>query len=1046
MKMKKLLVTILMLTVMLLALGATSVSAQDPVTITTHDEFASAVASGGSYKLGADIVLEEYVICGADTVIDFAGHTVSTADEIHAADLVSMDADVTLTFTDSSTQGFGTLTTSYAGDSIFWMLRGNLVIENISVVSTGYFGHAQIYVGNNATVTLRDTRVEKIFIRSGSIFIEDGATVNEWHIEGGVFNVDPTGFNGMNSMYEAVKSEGEELWTVQPHTCRSNDGDHDCDVCYVYLFELCVDSDGNHICDADACRRHASWMCEGYTAWDGFIWDTMDHWVNCSLCGGATWERHADEDADLLCDVCGYNMNGECSHDNWEYSYTRIGHQMMCPDCGLMVGQREHTIDYTPTENGHMPACRDSECTYVFVEEPHDETESDPDHVCDLCYEATDLWCTPTSDSDHECANQYCDNLTCSDADGNHVCDGEQCGKIMDWLCEDSEDEDHKCDECGALLYKFICFDYDGNGVCDECGEDIPCEHYFPYVTGNGNGTHTGECDYCGKTVTEVCQEYYYDWDGDGHFAICDCGYSFPTEAHTYEEKSVESHSMLDHGLVCDNDNCSYVLYASHTDENSDGMCDVCNYEIVEIYDVYISDIALRNGKYLDTSGNVSDQKPEGGYAYYADGVLELNNFVYEGEGMLYREYIYGYQWFAGIYASKDVTIVLKGENSLNLSENYDCDGILAEGNLTLSGDGSLEILSGHDGICVVRGDITVNGDFDMTIEAGDDGIYVSKGNMTLAGDAMLNIFADDDGIDLNNGSLTVNCGEICVESDDHGFDVEGSVTIKDGIIEIMAGDDGFNVENDIIIDGGEVIIDAEDYGLDSDDGNITINGGMINIKVHEEDGIDAYGDITVTGGEIVIDAYYSGILTYEGKLTVSGGAIDITNKDGYGIVVFEADISGGEIYIDTQVSAIHIFTGYISAGKFNFNPSEYTPYYSSTEYDRETDTWTVIKSISVQEAGERIEGLEAGVEDVKGALENGDKALNEKITGLGEALATAKSTLENADAQNTAELEQKTDKLTTVIIIVSVVAGIALCGNGALTAVFLVGRKKKIK
>ena len=1045
MKIKKLLVTILMMTVILLVFGATSVSAQEPVTITTYDEFANAVMLGGSYKLGADIVLDSYIRCEVDTVIDFAGHTVSTADDVHAADLVSLNDDVTLTFTDSSTEGFGTLITSYEGDSIFWMTRGNLVIENISVVATRHLGHAPIYVSNNATVTLKNTQVEKIFISSGHIFIEDGVTVNEWLIHGGVFNVDPTGFNGFDPVYEAVKSEGEELWTVQRHTCSSNDGDHDCDVCNVYMHELCVDSDGNHICDVDACRRHASWMCEGYTVWDGFFWDTFDHWVQCSLCGGYMWEAHTDEDADLLCDVCGYNMSDECPHYDFEYSYTLTGHQTTCLDCGRVIAQTKHVLVYTPTENGHMPMCHDGECTYVFEEEPHVETESDPDHVCDLCREATDLWCTPTSDSDHECANQYCNNLTCSDADGDHVCDGEQCGKVMDWLCEDSEDEDHKCDECGALLYKYICTDDDGDYVCDVCGEDIPCEHYFYNLEGNGDGTHSGECDYCGRWVTEDCEEYYYSWDGDGHFAECYCGYSFPIEAHTYEENRIESHSMLDHGIVCDNDDCNYVIYVSHTDENTDGMCDVCNYEIVEIYDVYIGDIALGNGKYLDTLGNVSDQKPEGGYAYYANGVLELNNFVYEGEGMLYREYTDGYQWYVGIYASKDVTIVLKGENRLNVSENDDCDGILAEGNLTLSGDGSLEILGGHDGIYLVDGELTVGDNVEVTIEAGDDGIYVSSGNMTLDGDAKLSILANDDGIDLNIGSLTVNSGEIYIESNDHGFDVEGNVTVKDGIIEITAGDDGFNVENDILIDGGEIIIEAEDYGFDSDDGNITINGGMIDIKVHEEDGINAYGDITVTGGEIIIDAYYSGILTYEGKLTVSGGVIDITNTEGYGIVTFEADINGGYIYIDTQVPTIHIYTGYIIAGKFNFNPSEYTPYYSSTEYDSETGIWTVTKSISVEEAEERIEELETGIEAVKEALENGDKELDKKIAELNTALASAKTALEAVDAQNKAELEQKTDKLTTVIIIVSVVSGIALCGSGALTAVFVVDRKKKI-
>ena len=1089
MKIKKLLVTILMVTVILSVFGATSVFAQEPVTITTYDEFASAVTLGGSYKLGADIVLDSYIRCVADTVIDFAGHTVSTADDVHSPDLVALNDGVTLTFTDSSTEGFGTLTASYAGDSIFWMETGNLVIENISVVSTGTLEYGTISImDNNATVTLRCARIDTIFIDDGHIFIEDGVIVDEWYIQGGVFNVDPTGFNGFSSMYEAVKSEEEELWTVQRHTCSSNDGDHDCDVCNVYLFELCVDNDGNHRCDIDACNSHTYWMCKEHTVWDGIVWDTVDHWVICSACGEEMWESHVDEDADLLCDICGYNMSDECLHGNWEYSYVLIGHQRMCLDCGQMLSQTKHVLDYTPTENGHMPVCRHSECTYVFADEPHVETESDPDHICDLCGEATDLWCTPTSDSDHECANQYCHNLTCSDADGDHVCDGEQCGIVMDWLCKDSEDEDHKCDECGALLYTSICFDHNSDYVCDGCGENIPCEHYFYNLEDNGDGTHSGECDYCGRTVTEECTKYYYNWDGDGHFAICYCGHSFPTEAHTYEENRIESHSMLNHGIVCDNDDCGYVIYVSHTDENTDGMCDVCNYEIVEIYDVYIGDIALGNGKYLDTLGNVSDQKPEGGYAYYANGVLELNNFVYEGEGMVYREYTDGYKWFIGIYASKDVTIVLKGENSLNVSENDNCDGILAEGNLTMSGDGSLEILGGHDGIYVVDGELTVGDNVEVTIEAGDDGIYVSSGNMTLDGDAKLSILAHDDGIDLNIGSLTVNSGEIYIESNDHGFDVEENVTVKDGIIEITAGDDGFNVENDILIDGGEMIIEAEDYGFDSDDGNITINGGMIDIKVHEGDGIYAYGDITVTGGEIIIDAYYSGILTYEGKLTVSGGVIDITNTEGYGIVTFEADINGGYIYIDTQAPTIHIYTGYIIAGKFNFNPSEYTPYYSSTEYDSETGIWTVTKSISLEEAEEHIEELETGIEAVTEALENGDKALDKKIAELNTALASAKTALEAVDAQKKAELEgkiadaqnvlktavdkvtkeladarlaldakdaelvakdveleQKTDKLTTVIIIVSVVSGIALCGSGALTAVFVVGRKKTI-
>ena len=79
---------------------------------------------------------------------------------------------------------------------------------------------------------------------------------------------------------------------------------------------------------------------------------------------------------------------------------------------------------------------------------------------------------------------------------------------------------------------------------------------------------------------------------------------------------------------------------------------------------VWVAGMEVDNGSYLAIDGGGTiDYEPSGGYAYYKDGVLTLNNYSYTGEG--YHPPRYDVGIYAAIYCPDDVTIRLMGSNTL---------------------------------------------------------------------------------------------------------------------------------------------------------------------------------------------------------------------------------------------------------------------------------------------------------------------------------------------------------------------------------------------
>lgn len=584
----------------------------------------------------------------------------------------------------------------------------------------------------------------------------------------------------------------------------------------------CIPLDGaTHTYTCDSCGEEITEDCvferETYTDFVHGMWcihcensiSLQAHTlVNCE-CEGCNYKGHVSaewtpstDDPNKHTGVCSVCQQNVAMYHDCTWMFTETEHWFGC-ECGSEIsGNRgEHTFSNWYPDNGiqHYTFC--DVCGYEEIE-PH--VDSDGNGVCDIetCGETVCV----DANNDHRCddCNSKLTNL-CVDANGDHACDVAACGKQMDGECTD-EDGDHTCDvaACSRHMKVECCEDEDGDYICDICERNC-CDHeYVDYAVNNNDGTHTGVCAYCNNEVRVDCEDWGSDWDNTYHYVACYCGYTFLKEAHTYEAMICYARSVGGHWIECDT--CMFHYYEAHTE--SSGTCEICESEMAKSFEIYVGGLGLENGQYLDNGGNVTATKPEGGYAYYKDGVLELNGFAYEGEGVLWRENDY-LAYSAAVFAAKDLILILTGENRLYNTTalvaeedfNAEGDGIAVSGSLTVKGEGSLTVLASGDGFDVN------NGSFIMESGTLTLGVLEYKEDGSVLRDEEIG----DDAIDVDNGDLSISGGTLNIYANDHGLDVSGSITISGGIVNINVGDDGIESDKDVTIIGGKINIKASD-------------------------------------------------------------------------------------------------------------------------------------------------------------------------------------------------------------------------------------------
>ena len=252
---------------------------------------------------------------------------------------------------------------------------------------------------------------------------------------------------------------------------------------------------------------------------------------------------------------------------------------------------------------------------------------------------------------------------------------------------------------------------------------------------------------------------------------------------------------------------------------------------------------------------------------------------------------------FPAIYAKSAgkifVTTTKGSDNKLEVTGNF-------------VNDGSTKV----DSTVFSNSDLTINGTGKLTVISSTGNGVTSKNNLKMTGGTYVinsekHGFEGDNSIAISDGDFTINTGKDGFHSENSNDNLKGYIYVSGGNFTINAEDDGIQATTFATIDGGTFKINAAE-GIEathvqinngnidieaSDDGinaaekstaykiNLEVNGGTINIVMApgDTDAFDSNGDLTINGGKININA--NSPFDFDGTGQLNGGDITVNGK-----------------------------------------------------------------------------------------------------------------------------------------------------------------------
>ncbi len=359
--------------------------------------------------------------------------------------------------------------------------------------------------------------------------------------------------------------------------------------------------------------------------------DFKGNWAEVvANCESGTHTDYFDNDtkvmiSDGLCDVCGYHdVDGinhiideneieitetthsyHCKYDGCDYEWSEehmmkwtftnaSGHSGYCTGCSYTVDNVAHTFD----EDGVCTVCGYEQCTEHVV-----GTEGYEKHICQIC----GVWVTTCIDVDHDCKCDIC-------GESHHAGTGGY----------DENEHWFACDYCD-YEYRERHYDTDGDGICDYCF--YGCNHESVQYESYGYYGHFITCTACYHYLGS--DEHTYGEDGSCTL----CGFK-PCDPHTFDESKTgwERHRCTE---------CNYIEACSDTD--GDCICDVCGEECHYLYDTADS-LHYDSDEHWFTCGKCGKEYTRGAhYDYYtytnglyeqgSDGLCDVCGYDMSGSG-----------------------------------------------------------------------------------------------------------------------------------------------------------------------------------------------------------------------------------------------------------------------------------------------------------------------------------------------------------------------------------------------------------------------------
>ena len=394
-------------------------------------------------------------------------------------------------------------------------------------------------------------------------------------------------------------------------------------------------------------------------------------------------------------------------------------------------------------------------------------------------------------------------------------------------------------------------------------------------------------------------------------------------------------------------------------------------------YTITLDNIVLKDGEYLADNGTTpTTTQPSGGYAYYKDGILTLNNFKSKNRGLRFTE---SYLKIKMMGSNKLSCI---NDNSANDDKPYELQ-IYGEGYLYVNGIGETEgyAFNVKNAIYFSEGEVDLDDEIygfkteKVYIGGADVYSYVSQGG-AFCGECVLKVESgsfrvfDGGGWGQNiNDKVDIQSGDVYVSNDGSGnpdnasaWDGKTSLNAYEDIWVLPEG--AFIYVDDIklknkqylaegvtapsaskpssgryayfeVVDGKNILTlnnynpsNEVCYAIYSDKG-LTIKTTGNNSLSSSEYGICVFGNLIMdnTNGALDIDSVTCGIYAIDGNITINGGDINITAEHGIYSTGNLIELNGGKINIDAKYDGISIWAVENSNADIVINGGEITIY-----------------------------------------------------------------------------------------------------------------------
>lgn len=221
-----------------------------------------------------------------------------------------------------------------------------------------------------------------------------------------------------------------------------------------------------------------------------------------------------------------------------------------------------------------------------------------------------------------------------------------------------------------------------------------------------------------------------------------------------------------------------------------------------------------------------------------------------------------------------------------------------AELNITGGASDSLTVDATSDAI-ESQGNINISGDGTITSTASrGDGID-AEGNLTISGGGTVNATGSSDGIEVGGNATIDTSGNVVAKGgSNNGLDVNGSLTISGGgnVTASSENDEAVAVDGDLSISGGSRLeaSSVHDMGVEVD-GNLTMSGGSrLEASSDRRSGMQVDGALSVTDSTLVATGTWEGLYVYKG-VTFDHATVRVAARnpgnEAFGLFTDEDDI-----------------------------------------------------------------------------------------------------------------------------------------------------------